>query len=43
MGFITSPEDEKRLVDPAQRERLMAAVSDAIDTYFASQSRLASR
>jgi len=43
MGFITSPEDERRLVDPGQRGRLMSAVSDAIDVYFASQGRLAAR
>ena len=43
MGFISSPEDEKRLVDPVQRGRLMDAVSAAIDTYFASQRRLAAR
>jgi N-acetylmuramoyl-L-alanine amidase len=43
MGFISSPQDEKRLVDPAQRGRLMDAVSGAIDAYFASQTRLAAR
>ena len=43
MGFISSPQDEKRLVDPAQRGRLMDAVSGAIDAYFAAQTRLAAR
>lgn len=43
MGFISSPDDEKRLVDPAQRRQLMASVADAIDTYFASQARIAAR
>jgi len=43
MGFISSPRDEKRLVDPAQRGRLMDAVSAAIDAYFAGQTRLAAR
>lgn len=43
MGFITSPEDEARLTDPARRGRLMDAVADAIDAYFAAETRLASR
>jgi N-acetylmuramoyl-L-alanine amidase len=34
MGFITNPGDEMRLTDPAQRERLTAAIADAIDDYF---------
>jgi N-acetylmuramoyl-L-alanine amidase len=43
MGFITSPEDEAMLGDPAGRTRLMGAVADTIDAYFASETRLASR
>jgi N-acetylmuramoyl-L-alanine amidase len=35
MGFITSPEDEAQLVDPDRREKLMGAVGDAIEGYFA--------
>jgi N-acetylmuramoyl-L-alanine amidase len=34
MGFITNPGDEMRLTDPAQREKLTAAIADAIDDYF---------
>jgi len=43
MGFITSADDEKRLTDPVQRRRLMDTVAEAIDTYFAGQSRFAAR
>ena len=43
MGFITSPEDEAILGDPGGRGRLMAAVGDSIDAYFAQETRLASR
>ena len=35
MGFITSPEDETQLNDPDRREKLMGAVGDAIESYFA--------
>jgi N-acetylmuramoyl-L-alanine amidase len=35
MGFITSPEDEAQLNDPDRREKLMGAVGDAIEGYFA--------
>jgi N-acetylmuramoyl-L-alanine amidase len=34
MGFITSPEDEAKLNDTAQRDKLMSAVADAIEGYF---------
>ena len=34
MGFITNPQDELRLTDPAQRDRLMDGVAAAIDDYF---------
>jgi N-acetylmuramoyl-L-alanine amidase len=35
MGFITSPEDEAKLNDPGQRDKLMGAVAEAIEVYFA--------
>lgn len=34
MGFITNPDDEARLRDPARRRRLMAAAAGAVDDYF---------
>ena len=43
MGFITSPDDEKTLASANGRRRLMDAVGDSIDAYFAEQTRLASR
>ena len=43
MGFVSSPEDEAMLRDPAQRARLMTAVADSIDDYFAETTRLAAR
>jgi N-acetylmuramoyl-L-alanine amidase len=43
MGFITSPEDEDRLTDPARRGKLMDSVAQAIDAYFGAQTRLAAR
>ena len=43
MGFVTNAEDEQFLRDPAQRNRLMSAVGDSIDDYFAQATRLASR
>jgi N-acetylmuramoyl-L-alanine amidase len=43
MGFVTNPDDERFLRDPAQRSRLMNAVADSIDDYFAQATRLASR
>jgi N-acetylmuramoyl-L-alanine amidase len=43
MGFVSNPEDEQFLRDPAQRNRLMNAVGDSIDDYFAQATRLASR
>jgi N-acetylmuramoyl-L-alanine amidase len=43
MGFVSNPEDEAQLRDPAQQRRLMGAVADAIDDYFAEATRLASR
>lgn len=43
MGFLTNAEDEQFLRDPQQRGRLMNAVGDSIDDYFAQATRLASR
>ncbi|HEY0052194.1 MAG TPA: N-acetylmuramoyl-L-alanine amidase, partial [Caulobacteraceae bacterium] len=37
MGFITSPEDERMLTDLRARQRLVGAVADAIDSYFATE------
>lgn len=43
MGFVSNADDEARLRDPRRRARLMDAVGDAIDDYFAEDTRLASR
>lgn len=43
MGFVSNPEDEARLRDPAGRSRLMAAVARAVDEHFGETMRLASR
>ena len=43
MGFVSNPEDEELLRDPQRRTRLMNAVGDSIDDYFAEATRLASR
>jgi len=43
MGFVTNPDDEQFLRDAASRARLMNAVGDSIDDYFAQATRLASR
>jgi N-acetylmuramoyl-L-alanine amidase len=43
MGFISNVEDEAFLRDPTRRGRMMNAVGDAIDDYFAETTRLASR
>ena len=43
MGFVSNTADEAFLRDPAQRNRLMGAVGDAIDDYFAESTRFASR
>lgn len=36
-GFISNPEEERRLLDPAHQRRLASAVLDGINTYFTSQ------
>lgn len=41
MGFLTNREDERMLTDPRRRDRLMGAVADAIDAYFAQDARTA--
>lgn len=43
MGFITNAQDERNLADPDRRKALMAAVGDAIDTYFAQDAKYAMR
>ncbi|MCR5880588.1 N-acetylmuramoyl-L-alanine amidase [Phenylobacterium sp. J367] len=43
MGFISNPEDEQLLRDPARRNILIGAVGDAIDDYFNQSTRLAAR
>ncbi len=43
MGFVSNPDDEELLRDPVRRTRLMNAVGDSIDDYFAEATRLASR
>lgn len=43
MGFVTNRGDEAMLSDPGQRARLMNAVGDSIDDYFAETARMASR
>jgi N-acetylmuramoyl-L-alanine amidase len=43
MGFVSNPADEQFLRDPQQRTRLMNAVGDSVDDYFAQATRLASR
>lgn len=43
MGFVSNPDDEARLRDPASRNRLMQGVSAAIDDHFSESLKLASR
>lgn len=43
MGFVSNPQDEAMLRDPAQRSRLMDAVADSIDDYFNETTRIAAR
>lgn len=43
MGFVSNPEDEARLRDPASRTRLMGAVARAVDQHFGESLKLASR
>jgi len=43
MGFMTNPDDEKLLSDPDHRRRLVGAISEAIEDYFATETQVASR
>jgi N-acetylmuramoyl-L-alanine amidase len=43
MGFVTNAEDERALADPEHRRDLMDGVTQAIDDYFAQESRYALR
>ena len=43
MGFITNADDEKLLSNASGRKKLMGAVGEAIDAYFATETRLAAR
>ncbi len=43
MGFITNPQDERVLGDPERRKAFMGGVADAIDAYFAQETKYASR
>lgn len=43
MGFITNPDDETALNDRDRRERLMDAVGDSIEAYFAQPVQVAER
>jgi N-acetylmuramoyl-L-alanine amidase len=43
MGFITNVDDEQLLKTSAGRGRLMDAVAGSIESYFATQTRLAAR
>ena len=43
MGFVTNREDERAMMDPDRRRRVMEAVGDSIDAYFAQEQKLAAR
>jgi len=43
MGFMTNAQDETRLTDPRARRRMMGALADAIDVYFAKSRAYAER
>lgn len=43
MGFITNPDDQALLANPDSRSRLVGAVASAIDIYFRSDLRVATR
>ena len=36
-GFISNPDEERRLLDPAHQRRLATAVLNGINTYFTAQ------
>jgi len=37
LGFLSNPDDEKRLTSEAWRDRTAEAVADSIDAYFAKR------
>jgi N-acetylmuramoyl-L-alanine amidase len=39
LGFLTHADDEARLASPGERAKLMGAVADAVDAYFAALHR----
>ncbi len=39
MGYLSNPQDEARLLDPAHRRQLMGAVVRAVDGYFKARDR----
>jgi len=43
MGFITNPDDQALLANPASRGRLVGAVASAIEAYFRNDMQVASR
>ena len=43
MGFMTNAQDEARLTDARARRRMMGALADAIDVYFAKSRAYAER
>ncbi len=43
MGFITNAADEKALTNEAHRQRVVDAVARSIESYFARETRIASR
>jgi N-acetylmuramoyl-L-alanine amidase len=43
MGFLTNADDERGLNNPAKRTRLMNAVANSIDDWFASDVKVAAR
>ncbi|MDP1961923.1 MAG: N-acetylmuramoyl-L-alanine amidase, partial [Reyranella sp.] len=43
MGFVNNIEDERLMADPSARAKLMDAVGDAVDAWFARQMKTASR
>ena len=40
MGYLSNPQEERELRDPAYRVRLMTAVKRAVDIYFAALDRM---
>ena len=40
MGYLSNPQEERELRDPAYRAKLMGAVKRAIDLYFAARDRM---